>query len=279
MILFHYMVADQTGTSLRENLGYYLTYTSNVLFYLDNHLDGIVSHFWSLAVEEQFYLFWPWVMLLLPERFMKYVFVVFAIAGLTFGMIVTGMGGMLTPACFDAFGIGGGLAFMKHHHRMLTVSETRMMNLLTITSIFLLVLYPILKTSFFSVIHIRLPVSVLTFRAIHYCLYENNIRLINSVLGLRAFSWLGKVSYGVYIYHTAIPWTFRKVSDALVGMGWNADPIYGLLPASLHNDLDLLLKFVALLLVSWLSWTLVESPINNLKKYFDDNSQRPHAAL
>ena len=32
-----------------------------------------VLPFWSLAVEEQFYIFWPFVVLLLPERFMAIV--------------------------------------------------------------------------------------------------------------------------------------------------------------------------------------------------------------
>ena len=49
-----------------HNLGYYATYTSNWFV----HLDGrVIFYFaWSLATEEQFYLFWPWVEMLLTRH-------------------------------------------------------------------------------------------------------------------------------------------------------------------------------------------------------------------
>lgn len=48
---------------------YYWMYLNNwVAFPADGRLEHILGHFWSLAVEEQFYLVWPVVVWLLPAR-------------------------------------------------------------------------------------------------------------------------------------------------------------------------------------------------------------------
>src|SRR5262249_38047027 len=42
----------------------YISYTSNFLFFFGEYFPARLAHLWSLAVEEQFYLIWPWLMLL-----------------------------------------------------------------------------------------------------------------------------------------------------------------------------------------------------------------------
>src|ERR1700754_2151344 len=58
-----YIFSESSGTEIRSALPYYLTYTSNFHFFYIDKWDGILSHLWSLAVEEQFYLLWPSIML------------------------------------------------------------------------------------------------------------------------------------------------------------------------------------------------------------------------
>lgn len=57
--------------ALRETSTWSLTYLTNFYFYSAQSWHGDVSHFWSLAVEEQFYLFWPMVILFVPGKLLK----------------------------------------------------------------------------------------------------------------------------------------------------------------------------------------------------------------
>ncbi|HEX6051682.1 MAG TPA: acyltransferase, partial [Gemmatimonadaceae bacterium] len=57
-------------TDIVDQQGWFWTYTSNVFLAVTGRWEqtGILGHFWSLAVEEQFYLIWPAVVLLLSPR-------------------------------------------------------------------------------------------------------------------------------------------------------------------------------------------------------------------
>src|SRR5262245_37043382 len=51
---------------VRQLFSWVFTYMSNVYFVFNGPRE-MVFHLWSLAVEEQFYLIWPWLILLLPR--------------------------------------------------------------------------------------------------------------------------------------------------------------------------------------------------------------------
>ena len=65
------IIGKTTYTTINENIWYYITYTSNILFFNTQKWDGMLSHLWSLAVEEQFYLFWPWLFRIKDDILMK----------------------------------------------------------------------------------------------------------------------------------------------------------------------------------------------------------------
>ena len=103
---------------MREHLGWNLLYLSNWRIALDGHW-GTVTHVWSLAVEEQFYLFWPFVVLLAPRRLLPW-----AIGSMIFVAVVTRVMltaetdmwsdgiNIVTPAVLDSLGLGGLLALL-----------------------------------------------------------------------------------------------------------------------------------------------------------------------
>jgi len=97
-----------------ETQGWLWTYLGNVLFAREGgfHASPYTGHFWSLAVEEQFYLFWPLLVWVLPRRRLALacvglVGVAFAIR---FGIHRTTFNAtaayVLTPARVDALALG-----------------------------------------------------------------------------------------------------------------------------------------------------------------------------
>ena len=59
---------------VRDSVFWHLAYASNIYFVHIGDWHGSISHLWSLAVEEQFYLVWPFIILLTPRRFLLPVY-------------------------------------------------------------------------------------------------------------------------------------------------------------------------------------------------------------
>jgi peptidoglycan/LPS O-acetylase OafA/YrhL len=55
---------------IAPNLRWLLTYTYNFRFAAHPEGPWVIAHFWSLCVEEQFYLVWPFAVLFLPRRWL-----------------------------------------------------------------------------------------------------------------------------------------------------------------------------------------------------------------
>ncbi len=79
----------------------------------------MVSHLWSLAVEEQFYLFWPWIILFSNRKYFPHIITIFILVGVLSQYLMSGikMSTLLTFTCFDAFGLGALLAWMMTYFR------------------------------------------------------------------------------------------------------------------------------------------------------------------
>jgi len=69
---------------VRHNWPWVFTGTVNWLIASTNEWPLAISHLWSICVQEQFYLVWPLLILLLPRRWMLPAIITVALAGITF---------------------------------------------------------------------------------------------------------------------------------------------------------------------------------------------------
>jgi peptidoglycan/LPS O-acetylase OafA/YrhL len=270
-LAFLWLFHEQSGTSIRDSIGYFLTYTSNFYFYSLSDWDGITSHLWTLAVEEQFYLVWPFLMLFVRKQHLLPVMLLFTAIGVgsQYYFRDHALGGILTTSCFDSFGMGGILAWLcvhGTHHFDRTISFLQKAVLLTV---------PVLVLDYFLadwfLLPFRLAVSLWSMVLLAGVVRGTFRRgLVGKVLDLTALQFVGRISYGLYLYHYIIPQYLR---------GFFMETLHPLLPFGLSNKTAYVLFQVEMLLVlllfSWFSWVLIEKPLLRFKDRFEYSRPGP----
>ena len=102
------VLAGKMPEGVAERLSYAAVYLSN--HYTGSHAGTLLlSHFWSLAVEEQFYLAWPFLIYFCPGRWLRGVLIALVLAGIPIRYLVNfyfQLPGYVAIAHVDAFAIG-----------------------------------------------------------------------------------------------------------------------------------------------------------------------------
>lgn len=251
--------------ALRETLYWHLAYLSNLGMILDGRWLPGITHLWSLAVEEQFYIVWALLMTFLPRRaIVPCIFVAIASAplfrttGIWLGWADMTIG--FNPiSCFDNLGMGALLAVLLRGEWGERGERLR---------------EPILK----GCLWIGLPVLIATIVGGH--VYGDgfrrqvNVPIQETAMAL-VFTWLvaraargfrgpvgavlsnplvvavGMMSYAIYLFH---PIVARGVLRWLA-VGW---PYWPMIALS---------SFVTLSL-AWLSWQFIEAPARRYGRRF-----------
>lgn len=245
---------------VRETLGWHLSYLSNVLLAIRHGGLYPVTHFWSLAVEEQFYLLWPWLMLYLPDKLLLPMigFVIFLapasrVVGRLMGISHYSID-LLTPGCFDSLGMGAVLAMLKSDSEK-PLRIPAMAGWLAVT---LMAFVLFLRASFTHqelLNWIHYPVVSFAFVLVVAKAADGFRSWPGRLLNSKPLLYLGKISYGIYVYHL-----FCQVLGAWLLRHLFRDELF-------RNHVNIVLPYFLTIIVASLSWFMIESPINGLKRY------------
>jgi peptidoglycan/LPS O-acetylase OafA/YrhL len=264
----------------QDQLPYALAYVYN-FFNASSAYNGeswLVGHLWSLSVEEQFYIIWPLLIFLTPRKHLKKLFIAAILAGPLFRLAISFLYKyygvpflysdysvaiyVLPFSQLDAFGLG---AFISRFE----IPKARLQFFA------LLLLLPIIgfATTYWSTgewgastaLGFRYPLGK-DLKQVWGYIYLNYTcalliylvvkeKFLVRILDHKFISYLGKISYGLYVYHFAIVWFVRRIRDLNIS-------------ESVAKPLTLVISAVLVYFVASLSYKYFEKPILDLKDRF-----------
>jgi peptidoglycan/LPS O-acetylase OafA/YrhL len=240
---------------IHDNLFWLATFqTNNYIVHL-GYWPTAISHFWSLAVQEQFYILWPVVVLTLPKRFFVPLMLGCVVFALGFRMTCILSGApevtrwVTLCGCLDSFAAGALIAYLKEG-RLLEKIQLWPRAVLLVLPLAAIACYFLAR--FFTTLSHESAYLALAETCDALFLSWLLIASLNGIksryaqfLGWAPLIYLGRISYGVYVYHVFI---IILVSPFLIA-----------------NGLDIISRTAVLLavtlLVSAVSWHWMEQPI------------------
>lgn len=273
----------------QNEMKYAATYIYDFYFALDRYVPSyFLTHFWTLAVEEQFYLVWPLFILLVPRQHLqKACWGVIALAPILRLLVLLLHGTEAFSFLRDDVAlVVYSLPFTHLDAFALGALLTQIRRIPNAKGIFLvsIIAYPLLGlgTDYLATGQWK-DVTLASFGWPITMPYGDKFiwgySVVNGLCALllygvvrhgwaaRLLEWkplryLGKISYGMYVYHLAIIWMMGK--------------IFHLNLAERFPILLALLTFAVTWVVSALSFQLMEKPIMDLKdKFFRVPSDKP----
>ena len=260
------------GTSVfdvpRNEQGYLWTYLSNVRMSWENAwCFGPLDHFWSLAVEEHFYLVWPLVVFCLSPK---------ALLRLSIGLVI-GVGlvraaaslrpewsvavDVLTLFRCDALAFGAIAAILMHTLRADDqVARVRRVSVLALPFVLLVAVgLTLLGKRFLTIPHTVVP--MVCGAALLVLVTGPKLGLPSRIMQSSTLRWFGRYSYGMYVVQlplmTLLP--LATVSTAIAA-GQSSPIVTGL--GYVFGMLGLTSA------IAWVSYNAMEKHFLALKKYF-----------
>lgn len=239
------------------------------------------SHLWSLGVEEQFYIFFPVVFLWIKkEHTKKFLLALIAFAFVSRIAIIilnayTGnsaqnnwMAHRFTPCCLDAFAIGGLLAFARYYYYAKTKAFF-LTNNWTLPLLGMLAASALLwmmdtregVLSYINVMFNRPLLATASIFMVGKAAFSGYQKLQKRLLENKVVVYVGKISYGLYVYHFIIPYLILLMTPYM--------------PTLISQMNPKVLSIISSLAIASISWFVFEKPINDLKKYFIYKDTQP----
>lgn len=243
------------------------TYTSNMFFIFPVNWDissfPNFGHFWSLSVEEHFYLIWPFIIYYF--RSSKIIHIMWFVFFFSMTCWIFGFYALIfkwtTLTYASALAMGGILAYYEYRNKLLIEKLYIRISKYASIFLFLFVLSAFMPRSMGMIGSlIGYVVSLLFFSMLVLMAVFGNSK-IKMVFDHKILFFIGKISYGIYIYHGLLRPYFKEFfyypMHDFFGGGIFTSMIY-----------TISVTFVSIFL-AYVSWELFEKHILKLKKYFN----------
>ncbi len=260
---------------VRHDWFWFAGYAGNVRIALDHDLRPdkfFTSHLWSLSVEEQFYVLWPVVVLLLSRRHLIGFCVLATVAAFAIrvAQAADGVNGWviytMTFTRMDSLAIGALVALVLRNPQDLRWVK-RWLWPIAIFCAGLIAVPALIQGQLYlwgtwSLVVVHTPLSILYGLLIISLATGRRGSWLDRKFSNRGLTTLGRYSYSMYLFHLSVAFFLFRHFD----IGPSVPTVLGShLPGALVFAAA---AFVPTFAIGWLSWHVLEGPALSLKRFF-----------
>ena len=259
LIIGYFLLLPSVYSDNAKSLLSSIFFSSNIFFYVsDQAYDAVNSlaipllHTWSLSVEEQFYIFFPFLIIFLFKKFttenrVAEILTIIIILSLIFAILGSinfeSLNFYILPSRIWEL-LSGSLYFFyenkkKNNNETKNIKKFPFIGLFMIFFSFVFINDRVLHPSIITIVPIIGTILILN--------YSKKGEIVTDILSCRLFVGLGLISYSLYLWHYPI-FAFSRIH--LIG----SDNIYGQLLVAL-----------SVVLLSIFTYFFIERPFRNKK--------------
>jgi peptidoglycan/LPS O-acetylase OafA/YrhL len=247
---------------------YFITYTQNFLIgFRGEYLEvGYLNHFWTLAIEEHFYLIWPFIIFFIKSKkniLRCTIFLIISISVFRIFSVLYGADQLLIKMStfyrLDTLLIGSFLGILTEDMRLRWLDKTSSKKIVSLFSLLVIVIFLIGSLGHYQFSQTFTYSLLAIFSAMMLLIIYYRSSSLN-FLANKHLVYLGKLSYGCYVYHYPIILLLKNRLDVLFSKFFP-----NLFFTHLFRDIVLLILTIV---ISHFSFKLFEKRFLKLKKKF-----------